>query len=215
MRRPLDEPVTITGDRASHAVYGVGPATDYACPVGTPVYAPFGGDVSSYVTTEGGLGIIVDGAKAAFYGQHLWVRLAAGRYAAGDRIALTGNSGALTTGPHLHCYVIIHSTGERLSMEEYLTRAASNDARPFDPAPSSPEEDTMATKTPLRIGYFSGVPGSPVDTICVANVDNHTFYRVGTKEQAAMVNGPTGENAPEQLFGVQPFDPMLVGFREI
>ena len=214
MRRPIDPPITITGDRASHAAYGVGPATDYSCPIGTPVYAPFDGDVSSYVTTEGGLGIIVDGTDAAFYGQHLWVRLAAGRYTEGERIALTGNSGTLTSGPHLHCYVIIHATGERLSMEEYLTRVAGGDARPF-PTPTPPEEDDMSIKNPLRMGYFRGLPGTSVDTIVVANVEDHTYYRVGSTAQAALINGPTGENAPEALNGVQPFDPMLVGFREI
>lgn len=133
MRRPVDEPVNITGDRASHAAYGVGPATDYGCDIGTPVYAPFAGRLSTYVTDAGGLGVILWGADAAFYGQHLWVRMSPGDYAEADHIALTGNSGSQTTGPHLHCYVIVHATGERLAMEEYLNRAgvAGGGSRPF------------------------------------------------------------------------------------
>lgn len=147
MRRPLDEPVRITGDRASHAEYGVGPATDYGCDIGTPVYAPFSGRLSIYITDAGGLGVILWGTDAAFYGQHLWVRMTPGDYSEGDRIALSGNTGSQTTGPHLHCYVIIHATGERLSMEEYLDRAsvAGGGARPFPPAPIPLLEDDMMT----------------------------------------------------------------------
>lgn len=133
MRRPVDDRYPVTGDRASHAAYNVGAATDYGTPIGTPVVAPFAGRLSKYVTDAGGLGIILQGAEADFYGQHLWVRLADGDYAEGERIALSGNTGTQTTGPHLHCYVIVHATGERLAMEEYLARTASLDPHPFDP----------------------------------------------------------------------------------
>ena len=162
MRRPVPEPVRITGDRASHAAYGVGPATDYGCDIGTPVLAPFDGRMSTYVTSAGGLGVILVGADATFYGQHLWVRMTPGTYAEGERIALSGNTGTLTTGPHLHCYVIIHGTGERLAMEEYLARTASNNARPFTPTPT--EEIDMATAvliraTGTRNGMYLAAPG--------------------------------------------------------
>ncbi|WP_336632095.1 MULTISPECIES: M23 family metallopeptidase [unclassified Microbacterium] len=150
-RRPLDEPVRITGDRASHAEYGVGPASDYGCGIGTPVLAPFAGRVSTYVTSAGGLGVVVEGADATFYGQHLWVRLGSGWYEEGDRIALSGNSGTQTTGPHLHSYVIVHATGERLSMEEYLTITAASRATPF--SPPTPKKDTD-----MRIIHIAGTP---------------------------------------------------------
>lgn len=145
MRRPVDDSYPVTGDRASHAAYNVGPATDYGTPIGTPVVAPFAGRLSKYITDTGGLGVILDGADATFHGQHLWVRLTDGDYAEGDRIALTGNTGTKTTGPHLHCYVIVHATGERLAMEEYLTRTASHNAVPFDPTPepATPKDTTM------------------------------------------------------------------------
>ena len=133
MRRPIDDPVRITGDRASHAEYGVGPATDYGCDIGTPVRAPFAGRLRWYATTEGGLGVIIDGALATFYGQHLSARSTPGDYAEGDTVALSGNTGTLTYGPHLHCYVIVHATGERLAMEEYLTQFAGDNSRPFAP----------------------------------------------------------------------------------
>ena len=63
MRRPVDDSYPITGDRASHAEYGVGPATDYGVPVGTAVVAPFPGRTRSYTTGAGGLGIILEGTK--------------------------------------------------------------------------------------------------------------------------------------------------------
>lgn len=135
MRRPIDDPVRITGDRASHAEYGVGPATDYGSDIGTPVRAPFAGRLRWYDTTEGGRGVIIDGTLATFYGQHLSARSAPGDYAEGDTVALSGNTGTLTDGPHLHCYVIVHATGERLAMEEYLAQSAGSDARPFNPPP--------------------------------------------------------------------------------
>ncbi|WP_294947773.1 M23 family metallopeptidase [uncultured Microbacterium sp.] len=159
MRRPVDGRWPITGDRASHAAYGVGPATDYATPIGTEVVAPFTGDLVSYVTSEGGLGVKLTGDKATFYGQHLWVRLPSGHYDEGARIASTGNSGTLTTGPHLHCYVIVHATGERLSMEEYLAITAADTARPFTPpAPTTgaPMEAIVSAPNGIVVHLYTG-----------------------------------------------------------
>ena len=174
MRRPIDGSWPVTGDRASHAEYGVGPATDYGVPTGTPVVAPFDGRVSTYANGVGGLGIIVHGADAAFYGQHLSQRLVfSGEVREGDRIALSGNTGTQTTGPHLHCYVIL-DTGERLSMEEYLTQLAATEARPFDPEPTPPApthhlEDDM----PDPIAYAKGDLAADVYAIYTAASDTN------------------------------------------
>lgn len=172
MRRPIDPPITITGDRASHAEYGVGPATDYACGIGTHILAPFDGIMSVYVTTAGGLGVIVRGADATFYGQHLSVRMSPGRYTEGQRVALSGNTGTQTTGPHLHCYVIVNATGERLAMEEYLTQTAGGDSRPFDPEPTPPThhlEDDM----PDPIAYAKGDKDPAVYAVYTAASDTN------------------------------------------
>lgn len=186
MRRPIDEPVNITGDRATHAAYGVGPATDYGCDIGTPIYAPFSGALSTYVTDEGGLGVVLVGDDATFYGQHLWVRMSPGRYTEGDRIALSGNSGTQTTGPHLHCYVIIHATGERLSMEEYLTRTAGGNARPFPPS----EEDDMTPEQAKQLAEVHQVlvTGTP-DNPSVATVVALTYQTLGVVRQVLMAEG--------------------------
>lgn len=189
MRRPIDPPINITGDRASHAEYGVGPATDYGCNVGTPVYAPFAGRLSTYVTDAGGLGVILWGAEAAFYGQHLWVRMSPGDYAESDRIALTGNSGSQTTGPHLHCYVIIHATGERLAMEEYLNRAgvAGGDAKPF----------------PTTSPRLTGVP----DMLLFNGISAPEQYYLATYEGRRLKVRPTLGVERKLLLGARPAIP--------
>lgn len=153
-RRPVAAHYPITGDRASHARYGVGPASDYATPMKTPVVAMFDGQLRKYNTSQGGLGVALRGSDATFYGQHLWVRDRDGHYREGQRIALTGNSGTDTTGPHLHGYVVMHATGERLAVEEYLARYAPRPAavaRPITP-PEEEEEDTMKIITDSAAG---------------------------------------------------------------
>lgn len=130
MRRPLDGPVRVSGDTAEHAEYGVGPATDYvrpltALPIGTPVVAPF--DVDTFyewggLDTVGGHSITAtspDG-RFKFVAQHLSEYRS--KYPAllreGQTLAYSGNTGTLTNGPHLHCYVMVD--GVRMSMEEAL-----------------------------------------------------------------------------------------------
>ncbi len=173
MRRPVDDSYPITGDRASHAEYGVGPATDYGVPVGTAVVAPFPGRTRSYITGAGGLGIILEGAKATFYGQHLSVRLAAGDYDEGERIALSGNTGTQTTGPHLHCYVIINATGERLAMEEYLAQTAGGNDHPFTPDPAPEPSHHLEDDMPDPIAYAKGDKADEVYAIYTAASDTN------------------------------------------
>ncbi len=80
--------------------------------IGTPVYAPGGGKVE-YVGRKGGFGktIIVNhgfGYKT-LYGHLNKYKVKKGqRIKRGDLIALTGSSGKLSTGPHLH-YEIKHN----------------------------------------------------------------------------------------------------------
>lgn len=119
--RPVAGSVQVTGDTASHAAYGVGPATDYAVGIGTPVYAPIDGVVDQWWSTTGGNTVVVDGDGWTGFGQHL------SRYTTGDgarvaaraQIAASGNTGSSTTGPHLHWWMI-RDDGERFSMEEFI-----------------------------------------------------------------------------------------------
>lgn len=163
MRRPIDS-YRVTGDTKEHAAYGVGPATDYAAPVGalpigTPVRAPFPlASVTRYSTYEGGKSVKAtsrDG-RFEFHGQHLSEYVTNPGKTEGAVIAYSGNTGAITTGPHLHCYVI--ADGVRMSMEEAIRKygltggAAGGSGKPLPlPTPDKEDED-MAIFTKPKDG---------------------------------------------------------------
>ena len=120
--RPLIGPVLVSGDTASHAKYGVGPASDYAVGINTPVFAPLEGIISRYWSITGGWTVVVDGDGATFFGQHNngFEGPGPGQYAAArQQIARSGNTGSATTGPHLHGFIVLDN-GDRLSVEEYV-----------------------------------------------------------------------------------------------
>jgi len=157
--RPVAGPVEISGDTASHATYGVGPATDYKVGTGTRVLAPITGTISRWWSTSGGNTVVVDGDGWTGFGQHLSAYAGSGLTSSAnalDLIALSGNTGAITTGPHLHWWMI-RDDGERFSMEEFIamqggtltpigyytpsgTAPAGGGGTPF---PDNQEEDEM------------------------------------------------------------------------
>jgi hypothetical protein len=118
--RAFDGVWEITGDRETHAEYGVGPASDYKLNRGTVVRAPEAGTISTYWSNTGGNTIVVDNDHAAFFIQHneSFTRTR-GRADERDDIARSGNTGSETTGPHQHIWVILND-GSRWSMEEYI-----------------------------------------------------------------------------------------------
>jgi len=80
------------------------PAIDISAPVGTPLVAPLSGTVVLDYTTGGGNVLWVVNNTLAARLVHLdkflahpgeWVQM-------GTLVALSGNTGTLTTGPHLH-----------------------------------------------------------------------------------------------------------------
>ena len=91
-------PGVVTQD--AHAEH---PALDIACAVGTPVRAAHDG-VASVVRshTHGNTVVLVgkNGLETSY--SHLHSTEAPGTYQRGDVIGLCGNTGAWTTGPHLH-----------------------------------------------------------------------------------------------------------------
>lgn len=103
-----------------HQSRGVGPATDYEAPYGSVVNAPFAGYAQPYWTDEGGWGVRLTGEDEIFCGQHLAAKPAEGWVAWRDNCGTTGNSGSATTGPHIHAYIIIKATGERMSFQKWL-----------------------------------------------------------------------------------------------
>jgi len=122
-RRPLDGPRRITGNTATHAVYGVGPATDYGADYGETCRAPFAGTIARWWSTTGGNSLSVTSLLWRWTGQHFSAYLGSGGKASeGDPIAAIGSTGTATTGPHLHNFIVNRITGKRYSVEEWLVK---------------------------------------------------------------------------------------------
>lgn len=91
---------------------GVHMGTDYACPVGTPVYAPVDGKIAQTFDSNPSMGncIIYECVKDEKTYQLRFMHLSAcypvGEYKEGDVIAITGNTG-MSEGPHLHVDVTL------------------------------------------------------------------------------------------------------------
>jgi len=115
---PLKVRTLIRGCQA-HIRAGLGCGLDVVAKVGTPLYAPFDGTLETYFGQQGGNwarivrsnGDQIEMAHLAGY------ELRAGQVKAGTIIASTGNTGAITTGPHLHIQII--RDGKRLDPDSY------------------------------------------------------------------------------------------------
>ncbi len=81
--------------------YGI----DYATPVGHTITAPTNGVVSKMHDKGGGTVAKLLSGKFTQFFLHLSKILKTGKVKQGDKFAQTGNSGAWTTGPHLHYQV--------------------------------------------------------------------------------------------------------------
>lgn len=112
----------ISGDTAAHRLRGGKPATDFTTPMNTPIHAPIFGVVTRKWFSDAGNTVDITNSK--------WViRIAHNNSFAGKSglrawrslIAYSGNTG-MTTGPHVHAFVINRKTGERMSFAEWLIR---------------------------------------------------------------------------------------------
>jgi len=122
-RRPLDGPRRITGDTASHATYGVGPATDYGADMGEGVYAPISGWVTHWWSDTGGWTVAVtsDDWKVTMQHHSGYRGPTSGWVKEGTLIAVVGSTGSATTGPHTHMWIERAKTGaNRASFEGWL-----------------------------------------------------------------------------------------------
>lgn len=158
MRRPVDVPPARFGNGTDKHPKGK-PAQDYGCPIGTPVYAPF--DAVRLVRLggedyQGGFELRGYNSRGDFWSvQHLSEYAHGDTAAEGQVVALSGDSGTWTTGPHVHHYMQIN--GRRINPEDhglFNAPAAAADPEPF--TPETEEEDDMERIVYVRDQATSG-----------------------------------------------------------
>lgn len=81
--------------------------SDFRVAVGTPIVAPCDGELFKSLVSgpKGNVGIFIFEYQKTLWGLelcHLKELPALGKFSQGEKIALSGNTGSATTGPHLH-----------------------------------------------------------------------------------------------------------------
>jgi murein DD-endopeptidase MepM/ murein hydrolase activator NlpD len=115
---PLKQRTLIRG-AAAHVKAGLGIAADYVA-INIPFVIPFDGRVETYWGTEGGnwLRLIRPNGDRIELAHLSKYAIKNGPAKAGQAGGVTGNTGAITTGPHLHIQ-IFNKAGKRLDPETY------------------------------------------------------------------------------------------------
>jgi hypothetical protein len=145
------------------------------------IRAPFGGWVTRWWSQSGGYTVAITTNWVKFTIQHLsaYAGKSAGQVNEGDVIGYVGNTGTATTGPHVHCWIFLIESGQRISFEQYLvnqgwttadlesyvpgphqtsTLADSGGATPFPETESESNVRSIknaATGEHVRLGEFS------------------------------------------------------------
>jgi hypothetical protein len=115
---PLRKRQLIRGCQA-HINAGLGCAADYEANY-APFYIPFNGKVETYWGTEGGnwLRLIRPNGDKIELAHNSKYAIKPGDAVAGQLGGTTGNTGSITTRPHLHIQ-IFNKSGKRLNPETY------------------------------------------------------------------------------------------------
>jgi hypothetical protein len=149
---PLASRVFVRGC-AAHKAAGLGCAVDYQANF-VPLYAPVDGEVYLFDEPQGGHWIRITDADGRHWEMaHLSERLvkSGDHVVAGQHISTTGNSGQVTTGPHLHIQLIQGST--RIDPQPLLDNAPFLMA--FDTSHIGKEGTLVRIGvSPLRYGYI-------------------------------------------------------------
>jgi murein DD-endopeptidase MepM/ murein hydrolase activator NlpD len=125
--RPCDTKITRDGFAAHVARNSFIPGLDYACNVGDKVYATADGvvEVADHAANDGGGISIVLKHHAGMTSHYLHlskILVKKGqRVHAGEKIALSGNTGTQTTGAHLH-FALVAKDGKRIDPAKWFTK---------------------------------------------------------------------------------------------
>lgn len=117
---------------AAHLKAGLGVGADYVA-VYVPLYAPVSGTTYLFGDDEntGGYWVGLRGDDGRDYQfAHMSDRRSPGRVNAGDIIGITGNTGTITTGPHLHVQIFVN--GKRVDPEQVFAGAVLPGAQEDD-----------------------------------------------------------------------------------
>ena len=120
---PLDQRTLIRGC-AAHIKAGLGCGADYVASIGTVLHAPQAGVVERiYYGHDGGNWLWLKVGDYSIQFAHLSAYLVkqGEQVREGQQLARTGNTGAITTGPHLHCQIM--KGGARIDPEQYFSQA--------------------------------------------------------------------------------------------
>ncbi len=126
MRFPLATRKLIRGFDA-HIKAGLGGGADYVAATGTKLYAPCDGVITrQYYGRDGGNWLWFDAQGYSLQFAHLSeYRANLGAVKEGELIALTGNTGAVTSGPHLHVQII--KDGKRHDVDAWFNERIKED----------------------------------------------------------------------------------------
>jgi murein DD-endopeptidase MepM/ murein hydrolase activator NlpD len=200
-RRPLDGVRRVTGDRASHAKYGVGAATDYGADSGEAVRAPFTGWVTRWWSNTGGNSVAITSDEYKFSGQHLsaYAGASSGQIQEGSVIGYVGNTGSATTGPHFHSWIIRLSDGCRLAFEEFLSALGwKNTAGEGGTVPGAFQTSTAGSEyTPIFDGKENEeeemtairIRDASNGSIAWATIGTGHFWELPNPDYEALLNG--------------------------
>lgn len=135
-------------------------ALDFACPCGTPLLACMGGRLTHEYKEGGGLvaRITADTLVSRYCHLSAYVVGDGVQVQAGDLIALSGNSGTLTTGPHLHWETKIN--GVAVNPAEYVTMKKTNNHYENAPNEAQLKREAASNHSVIKsVWPFPAVPG--------------------------------------------------------
>ena len=154
---PLKKRFLIRGFQA-HIQAGLGGAADYVADY-DPIYAPFDGKLETYAGVQGGnwLRLIRDNGDKLEFAHLSHYYITNGFCISGQPIAVTGNTGSITTGPHLHLQ-IFNKAGIRLDPEKYFMNTMKIDYVGNGPVLETIDQVEKYSRGQLQ-PQFNGLPG--------------------------------------------------------